>query len=146
MVLGLIAAMTLMHHAFGATCARDPAVELDGAIAQTFLAVQRGDPAAFLTIVSRDGVTLNPEGGQISYNNLQSQLNSKSGPYCALFTCNGQAGAVGRKFRMGKIDKQIDAAHGLATVYINANTNDELDLNFKLRDCHWELTGISSVE
>ena len=146
MVVGWLAAMTLMQQAFGATCARDPAVELDGTIARTVAAVQRGDAAGFLNLVSDDGIALNPEGGQVGFRSLQSQFDSKSGAYCALFICAGKPGELGARFKPGPVDKQIDVKHGLATVFINANTNDELDLNYKLNDCRWELTGISAVE
>lgn len=145
MVLGMLVAMTLMQQAFGATCARAPAAELDSAIAQTIAAVQSGNAPAFLNLISDDGVSL-PEGGKIAFRSLQSQFDGKSGAFCTLFGCPGKPATLGGKFKRGQIDKQIDEKHGLATVFINANTNDELDLNYKLRDCRWELTGIAAVE
>jgi hypothetical protein len=41
------------------------------------------------------------------------------------------------------MDKSMDVKHGVASVFINANSNDELDLSFKwsAEQCRWELNG-----
>ncbi|ESQ74668.1 hypothetical protein ABAC402_12985 [Asticcacaulis sp. AC402] len=144
--VGLIMTLALLGQASAQTCPRAAAAELDSAIAQTLAAVQSGDAEGLLGVISDDGVAFNPEGSQVGYRALQAEFSNKSGRFCALFTCNGQRGALGTKFQRGQIDKQIDERRGLATVFINANTNDELQLHYKLRNCRWELTGVAMVE
>ncbi|ESQ88235.1 hypothetical protein ABAC460_16375 [Asticcacaulis sp. AC460] len=144
--VGLLMTLALLGQASAQTCPRDAAAELDAAVAQTLAAVQSGDATALLAVVSDDGLAFNPEGEEVGYRALQTQFTNKSGRFCALFTCNGQRGALGAKFHRGPIDKQIDSRNGLATVFVNANTNDELQLNYRLRNCRWELTGVAMVE
>ncbi|MBW8881026.1 MAG: hypothetical protein JF615_06240 [Asticcacaulis sp.] len=125
---------------------QEPATALDTAISRTIAAVQAGDPKAFLELVSEDGLSFGPDSGPVGFRELQTRFDGKSGPFCALFGCAGKPASLGPKFKRGAIDKQIDLPHGLATVFLNANTNDELDLNYRLRGCRWELTGIAAVE
>ncbi|EGF89743.1 hypothetical protein ABI_41660 [Asticcacaulis biprosthecium C19] len=144
--IGLLMTLAILGQASAQTCPRDATAELDMAVAQTLTAVQNGDAGTLLSVISDDGVAFNPEGEEVGYRALQTQFSNKSGRYCALFTCNGQRGALGAKFHRGTIDKQIDSRNGRATVFINANTNDELQLHYKLRNCRWELTGVAMVE
>lgn len=144
--LGLLLTLAALGPASAQTCARDSAAELDSAITRTISAVQGGDAQALLGLISDDGLTFNPEGDQVVFRSLQNDFSNSTGVYCRFFTCAGQRGALGTKFRRGQIDTQIDSRNGLATVFINANTNDELHLNYSLRGCTWELTGVAMVE
>lgn len=140
-VLVLAATGTAMA-ACAATCTPDDA-SLDRAVAATVGAVRSNDPQAFMAVVSRDGLALGTDGPLVSFQALASQFASRTGRFCDIFGCGGQDGNMHAKFQMGPMDKSMDVKHGLASVFINANTNDELDLSFKwsAEQCRWELTG-----
>jgi hypothetical protein len=144
--LGLILALALaapMAQAQG--CARDPAAAFNAALAVTIGAVRGNDPQALLNQMSADGVSFGPEGEVVSLAELRAQFTRRDGRYCDLFACNGAEGPLHRLFVMGRIDRSVDTKHGLASVFINANSNDELDLSYKLSpSCRWELNGISA--
>ena len=145
MGIGILLAMSLVTHATGATCDRNYDASLDRAIATTLSAVAGNNPSALLGQMSRDGVAFGTDGPLLSYAELSSQFSAKTGRYCDLFACGGKAGGMHRLFVKGKIDKQIDPAHGVASVFINANSNDELDLSYRFTtQCKWELTGLGA--
>jgi hypothetical protein len=144
--LGLILILALaapMAQAQG--CARDPAAGFDAALAVTLGAVRGDDPQALLNQMSAEGVSFGPEGEVVSLAELRAQFTRRDGRYCDLFACRGAEGPLHRLFVMGHIDKSVDTKHGLASVFINANSNDELDLSYKLNpSCRWELNGIAA--
>ena len=126
-------------------CARDAAAGFDAALAVTLGAVRGDDPQALLNQMSADGVSFGAEGGVTPLAELRAQFARRDGRYCDLFACHGAEGPLHRLFVMGHIDKSVDTQHGLASVFINANSNDELDLSYKLSPtCRWELNGISA--
>jgi len=137
-----LAAVSVAAAACAATCAPDE-TSLDRAVAATIGAVRGNDPMAFMAQVSRDGLALGTDGPLVSMQALASQFSNRTGRYCDLFSCGGRDGDMHGKFQMGPMDKSIDVKHGVASVFINANTNDELDLSFKwsTAQCRWELTG-----
>lgn len=146
LALAPLAAMTLLTTACAATCAPDDA-SLDRAISQTLGAVRGNDANAFLAQLSDRGVAFGSDGDVVSYKDLSADFAGRTGRYCDLFSCNGQEGPLHHLFQMGEIGKALDTDHGLASVSIDANTNDELDLNYRFTaDCRWEITGIGSVE
>jgi hypothetical protein len=146
MVIGFVAAMTMITQAYGATCSRDYAASLDGAVRATVSAVRGNDSGALLNQMSRDGVNFGSAGGTASYSALTSQFSQRTGRYCDLFSCNGRQGNLHHLFKSGQTDQSIDTKHALANVTINANTNDELDLNYRFTtSCRWELSGISGT-
>ncbi len=143
MVIATVFAMGVVSHANGMTCDRNYDASLAKAVAATVAAVAGDRPDALLAQVSRDGVAFGTDGPLVSFVALQSQFSSKSGRFCDLFACGTTQAPWKRLFVMGKIDKQIDPLHGLASVFINANSNDELDLSYKFTtQCKWEITGI----
>ncbi len=129
-----------------AACAVKPAA-VDAAIAATITAVKTNNSAALLAQMSRDGVAFGTDGPLIAYATLSSQFANKTGRYCDLFACGTKTARLRRLFVAGQMNTQVDAVHGLAAVFINGNTNDELDLSYKLntKTCQWELTGIGAV-
>ncbi len=147
MATGVVLAlgMGMISHAFGATCDRNYDASLDKAVAATITAVASNNSSALLAQVSADGLTFGADGAKIARAALTSDFNAKTGRYCDLFTCAGKAGNLHRLFVAGKVDKQIDAAHATAAVFINANSNNELDLSYKFTaQCKWELNGIAA--
>jgi hypothetical protein len=147
MTAGVVLAlgMGMINQAFGATCDRNYDASLDKAVAATIAAVVSNNSGALLAQVGSDGVTFGADGAKVTRAALTSDFNAKTGRYCDLFTCAGKPGAMHRLFVAGKIDKQIDAAHATAAVFINANSNNELDLSYKFTtQCKWELNGIAA--
>ncbi len=145
MGVGILFAMTLVNQAIGATCDRNYQASLDKAVSATISAVSGNNPAALLNQVGDEGLSFNTDGATVSYDALAAQFSSKTGRYCDLFTCGGKAGDLHRLFKRGKIDTQLDPAHGTASVFINANTNDELDLSYRFTTkCKWELTALGA--
>ncbi|HVZ29682.1 MAG TPA: hypothetical protein VG839_04770 [Asticcacaulis sp.] len=141
----LAVSMGMISQAFGATCDRNYDASLDKAVAATVASVAGNNASGFLAQVSPDGLSFATDGPKVSYAALSSDFAAKTGRYCDLFTCNGKAGAMHHLFVPGKADKQIDAAHALAAVTINANTNNELDLSYRFTaQCKWELTGLTT--
>ena len=122
-------------------CSRDPASAIDGAVARTLGAVSGNDADALLNQMSPDGVDIN---GRVSYDGLSQQFANRTGRYCDLFSCGGREGDMHRLFHPGPVDKQVDVANGRASVFVNANTNDEVDLSYKWSDCKWWLTAIAT--
>ena len=137
-----LTAVSMTAAACAATCVPD-AASLDRAIAATIGAVRGNDPQAFMDQVSRDGLALGTDGPLVSYQALTTQFAGRTGRYCDLFSCGGKDGDMHARFQAGAMDKSIDAKHGVASVFINANSNDELDLSYKwsAARCRWELTG-----
>ena len=145
MGIGILMAMSMISHANGATCDRNYDVSLTKAVAATVAAVATDNAPALLNQFSPDGVAFGTDGPLVSLAALREQFTARSGKYCDLFTCGAKPGQLRRLFVMGHVDKQIDAAHGLASVVINANTNDELDLSYRFTgDCKWQITGIGA--
>ncbi len=145
MGVAIIMAMSMISHANGATCDRNYDVSLTKAIAATVTAVATENGPALLSQFSPDGVAFGTDGPLVSLATLREQFTAKSGKYCDLFVCGARPAQLRRLFVMGHIDKQIDAAHALASVVINANTNDELDLSYRFTgDCKWQITGIGA--
>ncbi len=145
MGIGILLAMSLVNQAIGATCDRNYDASLDRAIGATISAVAGNNPGALLSQMSRDGVAFGTDGPLLSYADLSSQFSAKTGRYCDLFACGGKAGDLRRLFVRGKIDKQIDTQRAVASVFINANSNDELDLSYRFTtQCKWELTGLGA--
>lgn len=138
-----LAALSASAHA---ACVAKPAA-VDAAITATITAVRNNDSTGLLAQMSRDGVAFGTDGPLIAYATLSSQFASKTGRYCDLFACGTKGGRLHRLFVSGKVIKQVDAVHGMAAVFINGNTNDELDLSYRLnaKTCKWELTGIGAV-
>jgi hypothetical protein len=139
------AALSLPACAEPVACARDMASSLDGAVSATLKAVSGNDPEALLKLVSDEGVSFGNDGAQVAYRTLQNDFANKTGRYCDLYACDGVEGDLHHLFGDGLSDASLDEAHGLATIYINANSNDELALTFKWTDCRWELTGIGGT-
>ena len=139
------AALSLPACAQPAACARDMASSLDGAVSATLKAVSNNDPDALLKLVSDEGVSFGSDGAQVAYRTLQSDFASKTGRYCDLYACNEVEGDLHHLFVDGLSDASLDDAHGLATIYIKANSNDELALTYQWTDCRWELTGIAGT-
>ena len=141
-VFVLAAAGTTMAACAATSCTPDDA-SLDRAIAATVGAVRGNDPQAFMAQVSREGLAMGTDGPLVSVQALTNQFASRTGRYCDLFNCGGRDGDMHARFQMGPMDKSIDTKHGLASVFINANTDDELDLSYKwsAQQCRWELTG-----
>lgn len=141
--LAMIFAMGVVGHANGMTCDRNYDASLTKAVTMTVAAVAGNRPDALLAQVSRDGVAFGTDGPLVSFAALRDQFAQKTGRFCDLFECAAKPAPWKRLFVMGRIDKQIDAAHGLASVFINANSQDELDLSYKFTpQCKWEITGI----
>lgn len=123
------------------TCSRDPRAALDGAVSMTIGAIRGNDAEAFLNLIGSDGLDIN---GTVSRDGLAKQFAARSGRFCDLFACGGRVGDMHAKFHDGPTDIQYDAKNGRAAVFINANTNDELDLSYKWSNsCRWELTAIA---
>jgi len=142
MGIAMVFAMGLVTHANGMTCDRNIDASLTKAVAATVAAVAGNRPDALLAQISHDGVAFGTDGPLMSFVALQGQFSAKTGRFCDLFDCGARPAPWKRLFVMGKIDRQVDAAHGLASVFINAN-NDELDLSYKYTaQCKWEITGI----
>ncbi len=127
--------------AAGGDCSRDLAAALDGAIAETLGAVRSNDPDALLNQIDSGGLDIN---GTVSRDGLARQFAGRTGRYCDLFSCGGKEGGMHHMFHAGPADKQVDAANGRASVFLNANTNDELDLSYKWASCKWWLTAIAT--
>lgn len=143
MGIAVMFAMGVVSHANGMTCDRNYDASLAKAVATTVAAVSGNKPDVLLAQISRDGVAFGTDGPLVSYVALQDQFRQKSGRFCDLFECGAKPAPWKRYFVMGKIDKQVDAAHGMASVFINANSNNELDLSYKFTaQCMWEITGI----
>lgn len=137
--------MGMISQAFGATCDRNYDASLDKAVAATIGAVAGNNAPAFLAQVSPQGMSFAADGPKVPFATLSSDFSAKTGRYCDLFTCNGKVGALHHLFVPGKADKQIDATHATATVFLNANTNNELGLSYKFNtQCKWELNGIAT--
>lgn len=143
--LWALTALSLPACAQPAACARDMASSLDGTVRDTLKAVRGNDPQGLLKLVSDEGVSFGSDGAQVAYRTLQNDFANKTGRYCDLYACNGVEGDLHHLFREGLSDASLDKAHGLATIYINANSNDELALTFRWTDCRWELTGIAGT-
>ena len=127
--------------AAGGSCSTDPKAALDRTVSATIKAVSNSDANAFLNLIGPDGVDLS---GAISHDKLARDFAAKTGRYCDLFSCAGKAGNLHGKFHDGPTDTQYDAKNKRAAVFINANTNDELDLSYKWgAACRWELTAIA---
>lgn len=143
MGIAMVFAMGVVSHANGMTCDRNFEASLPKAVAATVAAVATNRPDDLLAQISRDGVAFGTDGPLVSYVALRDQFAQKTGRFCDLFECSARPAPWKRLFVMGRIDKQIDATHGLASVFINANSNDELDLSYKYTaQCKWEITGI----
>jgi len=143
MGIAMILAMGVVSHANGMTCDRNYDASLTKAVAATVAAVAGNKPDVLLSQISRDGVAFGTDGPLVSFVALRDQFAQKTGRFCDLFECGAKPAPWKRLFVMGKIDKQIDTAHGLASVFINANSQDELDLSYKFTtQCKWEITGI----
>ncbi len=137
-----VTALASASPADAVACTRDAASLLDAAIARTLGAVRGNDGEALLDQIGSDGLDIN---GQVSRDSLSSQFSHHTGRYCDLFSCNGREGDMHRLFHSGPTDKQVDAIRGRASVFINANTNDELDLSYRFgEDCRWQLTAIAA--
>lgn len=122
-------------------CSRDPASAIDAAVAVTLGAVRGNDAQALLNQIGPDGIDIN---GRVSPDGLAKQFASRTGRFCDLFACGGRDGDMHRLFHSGPMDKQVDAQNGRASVFVNANTNDEVDLSYKWSGCKWWLTGIAT--
>lgn len=143
---GIILAMSLITQANGATCDRNYAASLNRAVDSTLSAVANGNSGALLNMISREGVSIGSDGEFLPYEEVSAQFKARTGRYCDLFTCGGRAGPLKRLFVRGKIDTQLDTRNLLGTVFINANTNDELQLSYKYTtQCKWEITGIGAL-
>ncbi len=143
MGIAVVFAMGMVGHADGMTCDRNYDASLTRAVAATVAAVAGNRPDVLLSQISREGVAFGTDGPLVSYVALREQFAQKTGRFCDLFECGARPAPWKRLFVMGRIDKQIDAAHGLASVFINANSQDELDLSYKFTtQCRWEITGI----
>ncbi len=143
MGIAMVFAMGVVSHANGMTCDRNYDASLAKAVAATVAAVAGNKPDALLAQISHDGVAFGTDGPLVSYVALQDQFQQKTGRFCDLFECGARPAPWKRLFVLGRIDKQIDAAHGMASVFINANSQDELDLSYKFTtQCRWEITGI----
>ncbi len=127
--------------AVGEACSRDPASAIDGAVSETLGAVRGNDAGALLNQMSPDGVDIN---GQVSQDGLARQFADRTGRFCDLFSCGGREGAMHHLFHSGPMNTQVDAANGRASVFVNANTNDEVDLSYRWSDCKWWLTAIAT--
>ncbi len=146
MGIGIVLAMSLITHANGATCDRNYDASLKRTVASTLSAVSGNNPTALLSLVSPDGVTIGADGAFVSHAALSSQFAAKTGYYCDLFSCGGKAGQLRHFFRSGPTDAQLDERNLRATVFVNANTNDELQLSFSYSTrCKWEITGIGTL-
>ncbi|WP_209724132.1 hypothetical protein [Asticcacaulis solisilvae] len=146
MGIGIVLAMSLITQANGATCDRNYDASLKRAVSSTISAVAGNNPSALLNLISPDGVTIGAEGAFVSRADLASQFAAKTGYYCDIFSCGGKAGVMRRFFRNGPTDAQLDERNLRATVFINANTNDELQLSFRYStQCRWEVTGIGTL-
>ncbi len=144
-IFAAVFVLTGAGHAFAATCDRHYDVSLDKALAGTIAAVATNHPDALLQQFSHDGVAFGTDGPLVSYVALASQFAGKAGHYCDLFACAAGPGRLHRLFVTGHVEKQIDAGHGLASVVINGNSNDELDLSYRFTaQCRWEITGIGA--
>ncbi len=126
-------------------CPRDMNGTINAAISATIGAVRGNNSAALLKLISPSGVTIGAEGRQISYATVSAQFAAKTGVYCDLFTCQGRAGAMRGLFAPGKTDTSVDTRNGLASVFINANTDKELDLSFKWVNCGWVITAMGGA-
>lgn len=124
-----------------AQCTANPAATIDSAIAATLAAVKNNKPADLLAQLAPDGVDIN---GKVLKAALSREFTARSGHYCDLFACSGKDGPLHRLFKDGKIDKQVDVKNGRASVFVNANSNDELDLSYKWSGCKWWLTAIAT--
>lgn len=146
MGIGIVLAMSLITQANGATCDRNYDASLKRAVSSTLSAVSANNPSALLNLISPEGVTIGAEGAFVSHAALSSQFASKTGYYCDLFSCGNKAGQLRRFFRSGPTDAQLDERNLRATVFVNANTNDELQLSFGYTArCKWEITGIGTL-
>jgi hypothetical protein len=146
MGIGIVLAMSLITQANGATCDRNYDASLKRTVASTLSAVSGNNPSALLNLISPDGVTMGADGAFVSHSALSSQFASKTGYYCDLFSCGGKAGQMRRFFRQGATDAQLDERNLRATVFVNANTNDELQLSLSYSTrCKWEITGIGTL-
>lgn len=140
---GFLLALAVM--AQPAQACPDPAAALDAALAATIAAVRGGDAQALLGRMSAEGVSFGPDAPPTPLAVLRAQFADRGGRYCDVFACNGVEGALHRRFVTGRTDKSVDARRGLALVFINANTDDELDLSYRLgAGCRWELNGIAA--
>ena len=143
MGVAMVFAMGMVSHANGMTCDRNYDASLTKALGATVAAVAGNKPDALLAQISPDGVAFGTDGPLVSLVALKAQFAQKTGRFCDLFPCGAKPAPWKRLFVLGKIDKQIDAAHGLASIVINANSQDELDLSYKFTtQCKWEITGI----
>ena len=122
-------------------CAKDPAAAIDAAVSATLSAVSGNSPRSLLGQVLPEGLDIN---GTVAKSDLSQQFAAKTGRYCDLYACAGRTGAMHRLFHSGKIDKQVDVKNGRASVFVNANTNDELDLSYTWSGCKWWLTAIAT--
>ncbi len=144
MALALLG-LSVVTPASAQTCRPPTLASLDKAIATTVATIKSNDAPGLLQSFSPEGVLFSIEGEAVSLKNLSEQFAAKSGRYCDLFTCKGRTGVLRRKFLGTKINRQLDAKHGLASVFINANSTDELDLSYKFtRHCTWVLSGIAA--
>lgn len=146
MGIGIVLAMSLITQANGQTCDRNYDASLKRTVSSTISAVSGNNPAALLNLISHDGVTIGADGAFVSHAALSSQFANKTGYYCDLFSCGNKAGPLRHFFRSGPTDAQLDERNLRATVFVNANTNDELQLSFSYTTrCKWEITGIGTL-
>ena len=144
----MIAAILLMTIATPpATCpAAQMASSLNQAVGQTLTSVRGGNATRLLAQMSPRGVAFGAEGGIVPYASLADQFARKRGHYCDLFACSGQAGRLNGFFNSGKMDRNLDARGGRATVVLNSRTPKELDLGYAYTTtCTWELTSIGTL-
>ena len=144
----MIAAILLMtiNSTAPACPAAQMAPSLNQAVGQTLTSVRGGNAARLLAQMSPKGVAFGAEGGIVPYASLANQFDSKRGHYCDLFVCQGKPGRLNGFFNSGKMDRNLDARAGRATVVLNSRTPRELDLGYTYTaQCTWELTSIGAL-
>ena len=125
-------------------CQTASLASLDAAIAGTLAAFRSGNAKALLSQFDPRGVQFGSDGQFVSLKALKEDFSRHTGLYCALFTCEGKAGRLGLKGSATRIDRQIDLKHGLGSAFINANSQEELELSYRLTpQCRWVLNGVS---
>lgn len=124
-----------------APCPRGPDAAIDDAVQSTLDAVGHDEPQALLKQIGPDGIDIN---GVVSGDGLTKQFAAHTGRFCDLYACGGRTGDLHHLFHPGPVDKQVDVKNGRAMIFVNANTNDELDLSYVWSGCAWWLTAIAT--
>ena len=144
----MVAAWMMMAALAAKPVACDPArmaPALDQAVATTLTSVRRLDAAALLAQMSPSGVAFG-QGEVVPMAVLKADFSHRSGHYCDLFVCKGKAGPMMHLFTGGKTDKSVDARHGRASVVLNGNSQNELDLSYAWSvQCQWQLTAMGGI-